>query len=107
MGLDRVSGVYVIWMLDDYCEEHRKEVYRTIYVGKAGLSVQSRLFRHQAKKGLVGDALNPHVTVRETSNRVAKYVEQVLLDLFDFDGNTTENCGTRPLLVALPLSEWD
>jgi hypothetical protein len=48
-----------------------------------------------------------YVTHVELCNRVAKYIEQLFLDLFDFPYNKRENPGTRKLCAHLSQSEVD
>jgi hypothetical protein len=66
------------------------------YVGKG--VIERRLLNHWEKKDYSAEAL-VYWSFLEMPNRQAKYVEQLLLDLYKFPSNRSENRG-RGLLCA-------
>lgn len=106
LGLRRVSGVYVLWRQHDNCDVHKTEHLRAYYVGKAGGSMHSRLLAHQSLKG-VGNGLTTEVTIWRCPNRQAKYIEQLLLDLYYVPLNEHENPGSMRLCHHVGYGEWN
>lgn len=106
LGLQRTSGVYILWQQVGYCDVHDSEHMHAQYVGKAGRGVGGRLKRHQAEK-LVGNGLTTEVSVLGMINRQAKYVEQLLLDIYDFPLNGSENTGAGTLCHCISPAEWN
>jgi hypothetical protein len=97
-------GVYLFWEKDDYCDQHHLYHMSALYVGKGGID---RRFRHHWQtKSLTEHGLN-YFTFVEMRNRQAKYVEQLLLDLFDFPFNRAENPGSAKLCWHLTQSQVD
>jgi hypothetical protein len=80
-GLQTTGGIYVRWRQADFCEHHGREHMQAMYVGKAGKSIDSRLGVHRLKKKVTDSELATYVSIWPCSNRAAKYIEQMLLDL--------------------------
>ncbi|NRD26332.1 hypothetical protein [Frigoribacterium sp. VKM Ac-2836] len=106
LGLDKESGVYVLWRAIGFCDVHDKEVYDAVYVGKTGIGIGTRLRRHLEAKRL-GNGMPVEVTTWRGSNRQAKFVEQLLLDIFAFEANRQENPGTARLHVTVDPAAWN
>lgn len=77
---------------------------RSLYVGKGNFL--RRLISNWKTKPTHNEML-VYVTHVPLSNRVAKYIEQLLLDIFDFPYNKAENPGTRRLCAHLSPFEVD
>lgn len=106
LGLRDTSGVYILWRQTGYCEVHDSEHLRAYYVGKAGKAIETRLKVHQLTKE-VGAGLATEISLWRGPNRAAKYVEQLLLDLYDFPLNKSENAGCKPLCLSIGVAEWN
>jgi hypothetical protein len=102
--ISKTSGVYALWHKDEYCPTHEIFHCRALYVGKG--YVKTRIFDHALKKDF-GDAQLVYFSYVEIPNRHAKYVEQLLLDLYDFPLNTSENSGTGKLCYYMTQAEVD
>lgn len=92
-GLDKKVGLYLLWRSEDHCGEHDQYFVRAIYVGKG--KALDRVLSH-AKKKLRKDELI-WVTFYECENFIAKFLEQVFLDIYAFELNKNENPGTQIL----------
>lgn len=103
-GLSRKSGVYVLWHKDDYCDTHGMFHMRALYVGKG--YVERRLLKHWEEKDF-SEELLVYWSFAEMPNRQAKYCEQLLLDLYDFPFNTSENPGCDTLCAHFTQVEVD
>lgn len=106
IGLKNVPGVYILWHQTDYCSEHEAEHLRAFYVGKAGKDMEARLKVHQAKKQ-INEVLTTEVSVWQGPNRLAKYIEQLLLDSFIFPLNGYEMTGTLLLCHHISPADWN
>lgn len=106
-GLSETSGVYVLWRQAGYCTLHECEHMQAFYVGKAGRNVESRLMIHRDEKSVSDTVLATYVSIWPCANRLAKYIEQLLLDLYDFPLNTSENHGTRRLCHDVGPGSWN
>ena len=104
LGLDGLTGVYILWRQGDFCDDHELEHLRAQYVGKG--QIAKRLARHWAEKAAGGE-LATEISVWVGPNRQAKYVEQLLLDTFSFPLNKSENPGTQPLCHHVQPAEWN
>jgi hypothetical protein len=97
-GLSKKVGLYHLWIEEDYCHDHLMYSMRGLYVGKG--EALGRVKAHALEKlppsSLVG------VTFFECENRVAKYLEQLFLDIYAFPYNINENPGTLELYAS-----WD
>lgn len=72
-----------------------------VYVGKG--NVYMRSFDHATEKIPEGESV--HVSFFECENRIAKYLEQLVLDLYRPRLNTYEVYGDRPLL-SVWTEQW-
>lgn len=106
LGLDKESGVYVLWRALGYCDVHNKEVYDAVYVGKTGIGIGTRLRVHLDAKAL-GGGMPVEVTTWRGINRQAKFVEQLLLDIFAIEANSQENSGSLRLRVTVDPAAWN
>lgn len=93
-SLQNKSGLYLLWDKDEWCVTHERFHMRARYVGKGGLA--QRLRTHWAKKD-TSDAFLVFFSFISLENRVAKYVEQLLLDIYQFPLNASENSGKAKL----------
>lgn len=106
MALKNVSGVYILWQQDGYCSEHDAEHLRAYYVGRSGSSIATRLKRHQTSKQ-VNEVLTTEVSVWQGPSRLAKYLEQLLLDLYRFPLNGNEMRGMHALCHHISPASWN
>jgi hypothetical protein len=97
-GLDNKMGVYHIWMDEDFCDVHKRQNLECVYIGKG--EALTRLLDHaKHPQRLLGDV--PYwITFFECKNRVAKYIEQLFLDIYYFPENANENPGTKELWAS-------
>ncbi|CAH1546809.1 conserved hypothetical protein [Vibrio rotiferianus] len=86
-------GVYCLWLYITDCPVHDKQKFECLYVGKG--DVVKRLKEHFEEKWSYPKII--HITFFECENRIAKYIEQLCLDTFEFAYNSKENCGTGKL----------
>ncbi|MDH5327287.1 MAG: hypothetical protein OEZ68_05375 [Gammaproteobacteria bacterium] len=97
-GLRNKTGVYHLWVDYDNCDDHDNYTMLCVYVGK-GLA-EGRINDHIKKKWPEKETL--YVTFYECNNRIAKYLEQLFLDIYKFYLNDYENPGTKNLFAV-----WD
>jgi hypothetical protein len=126
-GLDNKIGVYHIWNDEDFCDTHGRHNLQCVYVGKG--TALTRLLDHTSDDRLKegnrtsdGEARKileerraenrrmrrqrlradePHwITFFECENRIAKYIEQLFLDIYGFSLNTNENRGELELWAS-------
>lgn len=102
--LGKRSGLYFLWHKDDYCDRHDRFHLRALYVGKGGF--RQRIKSHWERKD-TSEQLLVYFSYVDLPNRAAKYVEQLLLDLYHFPLNKAENHGTGSLCLHLTQSEVD
>lgn len=103
-GLSGRIGLYVLWHKDDYCATHDMFHMRALYVGKG--YVQRRLLKHWQEKDF-SEELLVYWTFIEMPNRQAKFCEQLLLDLYRFPFNRSENPGCHTLCANMTQEEVD
>ncbi|WP_146095854.1 hypothetical protein [Xanthomonas arboricola] len=84
-------GVYHIWFDHDATSIGEDHILQAVYVGKGHLDIR---LKEQVSKHLkeLGTVL---ITIKECKNRMAKYLEQLFLDTFDFPLNSAENTGSE------------
>ena len=97
-GIRGQSGLYHLWIDHEDCDDHRTYTMLCVYVGK-GLADQ-RITSHIKKKWPGG--VRMYATFTEIENRLAKYYEQLFLDIYGFHLNFNENKGTKQLFAV-----WD
>lgn len=90
-------GVYGLWLNHTYCYEHDMHRMFCLYTGKG--SALGRVKKHIQEKWPEDELL--YVTFYECKNRIAKYIEQLLLDSYNFPINSAENKGEGYL-----FSKW-
>lgn len=98
------SGLYILWHKDDYCAEHAMFHMRALYVGKGAFGARMR--SHWANKPTAEQMLI-YFTCVELPNRMSKYVEQLLLDCYNFKLNESENGGRGTLCAHFTQCEVD
>ncbi len=103
-GISNTIGVYLLWQKNGYCSTHDLHHMRSLYVGKG--NIKARLIDHWKMKDFADEML-VYWTFLEMPNRQAKYVEQLLLDLYKFPYNKSESHGALTLCTHLPQSELD
>lgn len=86
-------GVYHLWVNLDYCEDHDMQSLLCVYVGKG--NALNRLVSHAREKWPENHPL--YISFYECENRLAKYIEQLFLDTYDFYLNSSENKGSGSL----------
>lgn len=103
-SLGKRSGLYFLWRKDDYCDRHGLFHMKALYVGKGAFA--ARLRNHWALKDTAEQMLI-YFTYVELPNRTAKYVEQLLLDIYEFPLNVAENNGRSQLCAYFTQCEVD
>jgi hypothetical protein len=91
-------GVYGLWIHQSDCYDHDMHRMFCLYVGK-GYAL-NRVKKHIENKWPETQLL--YVTFYECENRIAKYIEQLFLDNYNFPLNIEENIGEGYLATA-----WD
>jgi hypothetical protein len=101
-SIGKKMGIYHLWIEHDECVHHETHTMLCVYVGKG--IVRDRLNSHVLKKwpGSIHQIVRLYVTFFEVTNRLAKYYEQLFLDLYDTTLNTEENSGADKLYAV-----WD
>lgn len=102
--IDAPFGVYILWHKNDYCNFHERFHMKALYVGKG--KPKRRVAHHWATKN-TADEMLIYFTFYACSNRVSKYIEQLLLDIYDFPMNKSENSGTATLCAYFSQDEVD
>lgn len=91
-------GVYGLWIEHTECYDHDMHRMLCLYIGK-GFAL-GRIKKHLTEKWPEQELL--YVTFYECENRIAKYIEQLFLDNYDFPLNRGENTGEGFLATV-----WD
>lgn len=97
-GLKGRTGIYHLWLDYDECDDHGMHTMLCVYVGK-GLA-EARITSHIKTTWPRSQQL--YVSFFECSNRLAKYLEQLFLDTYEFHLNKIENRGEKHLFGV-----WD
>ncbi len=97
-------GVYVIWFDRDYCPVHGMNIMEAMYVGKGDIRLRIRS-HHETKN--IEQQLIAYVSYVVLPNRQAKYVEQLLLDIYNFPLNSQESSGSLRLYALFDDGELD
>lgn len=99
-SIGKTMGVYHLWVEYDKCGDHGTYCMRCVYVGKG--YARSRLDSHVSEKwqgsNYKDDTL--FATFTPIRNRLAKYYEQLFLDLYDAEFNKEEKSGGKPLYAV-------
>nr|WP_299496499.1 hypothetical protein [uncultured Rhizobium sp.] len=103
-SLGSKAGLYFLWHKEDYCAQHERYHMTALYVGK-GL-VSRRFANHWISKDTSKQELI-YFSFVPMANRIAKYIEQLLLDIYKFPLNKAENTGTKRLCAHFTQSEVD
>lgn len=99
-----ITGVYILWHKNDYCDKHGLFHMKALYVGKG--NIFERIIRHWKAKDFSEEML-VYFTYVEIENRKAKYLEQLILDLFNVPFNQSENPGSEKLCAYFTQNEVD
>jgi len=97
-------GVYFLWHKEDYCCTHERFHMKALYVGKG--TINARLISHLRDKDF-SDELLVYFSYYPLANRKAKYVEQLILDVYDIPYNNSENSGNKRLCAYWDQSQVD
>lgn len=103
--LDNRIGVYHIWTDEDFCDVHQRQNLECIYVGKG--AALTRLLSHAKHPERLLADMPYWITFFECENRVAKYIEQLFLDIYQFSQNSNENAGTETLWASWTQERYD
>lgn len=103
-GLKGLSGLYFLWHKDDYCPVHERFHMRALYVGKGVFP--ARLKAHWLEKP-TEEMMLIYFSYAVLPNRIAKYVEQLILDCYDLPFNRSENSGKLRLCAHFSQFEVD
>lgn len=98
------DGVYILWHKNDYCPEHELFHMKALYVGKGDAA---KRLRHHWKTKNTEDEMLIYFTFFPCENRKAKYIEQLLLDIYHLPLNTAENTGREVLCAYFTQYEVD
>ena len=98
------EGVYILWHKNDYCPTHGLFHMKALYVGKG--DAVKRLRYHWETKN-TADEMLIYFTFFPCDNRKAKYIEQLLLDIYELPLNIAENSGTETLCAYFTQFEVD
>lgn len=99
-SIGKKMGIYHLWIEHDECVHHETHAMLCVYVGKG--FARDRLNTHVLEKWLKSGCqdIRLYVTFYEATNRLAKYYEQLFLDLYDPVINKGEKSGTRRLYAV-------
>jgi hypothetical protein len=97
-GLNSKVGLYQMWINHENCTDHDTYTMLCVYVGKG--MAESRMLQHIKNKW--PNVTELYVTFYECSNRMAKYLEQLFMDIYNFHLNDNENPGIEQLFAV-----WD
>ncbi|WP_271438931.1 hypothetical protein [Pontixanthobacter luteolus] len=103
-GLNGLSGLYFLWHKEDYCSVHHRFHMRALYVGKGALP--ARLKAHWLKKP-TEELMLIYFSYVVLANRMAKYIEQLILDCYNLPFNQAENLGELSLCAHFEQAEVD
>lgn len=92
-------GLYHLWIDEKECDKD-EYMMLCVYVGKGW--AYDRIRNHLKNKWDNISDVKLYVTFYECENRIAKYLEQLFLDIYDFHFNKEENKGTEYLRTC-----WD
>ncbi|WP_255100221.1 hypothetical protein [Synechococcus sp. L2F] len=98
------SGIYMLWEKGDYCTIHELYHGKALYIGKG--AVKARIWEHSKRKRLIQDEITCF-TFTLMENRMTKYIEQLILDLYDIPLNIAENRGNGTLCSYINQGEAD
>lgn len=95
-GLKGKVGVYHLWIEVGNCQDHNIYSLLCVYVGKG--HAFNRLLCHTKER--FPDCHQIYISFYECENRLAKYLEQLFLDTYNFYLNRSENPGTGSLFAC-------
>lgn len=86
-------GIYHLWIEREHCQDHDLYLMQCVYVGKG--YAWDRVKSHIKEKWPNDERI--YISFYECENRIAKYLEQLFLDTYDFYLNKDENTGSESL----------
>lgn len=92
------AGLYQLWIDHENCDDHDTYTMLCVYVGKGPPTTRVDIHIKDRWPKIV----DLYMTFTPMSNRLAKYYEQLFLDVYQFHLNRAENSGSN-LLYAV----WD
>lgn len=95
-GLREKVGLYHLWIDYDKCDDHATNAMLCVYVGKG--TAEARINDHIKKRW--PETAYLYVSFYESTNRLAKYLEQLFLDTYSFYLNNNENSGAKYLYAV-------
>ncbi len=104
MLINEPYGVYILWHKNDYCNVHDRFHMKALYAGKG--NPKRRLTHHWETKN-TADEMLIYFSFFPCRNRISKYLEQLLLDTYDFPMNRSENKGKLTLCAYFSQGEVD
>ena len=96
-------GIYHLWIDIGHCQDHEKYSLLCVYAGK-GIA-KKRIKSHIKEKWPRSEML--FITFYECNNRIAKYLEQLFLDSYNFYLNKEENKGINSLYARWKEERYD
>lgn len=101
-SIGKKRGIYHFWIEHDECVHHRTRTMLCVYVGKGFASKRLNDYVSVKWPDSIRRDVCLYVTFTEVTNRLAKYYEQLFLDLYNPMINKAENPGERKLYAV-----WD
>jgi hypothetical protein len=90
-SLRKKVGLYHLWVDgEEVCQIHDQHKMICVYVGKGVAFTRIKL--HIKEKWPAAETI--YITFTECENRIAKYLEQLFLDTYEFYLNENENSGS-------------
>lgn len=102
--IDSSQGIYFLWHKDAYCDKHNMFHMKCLYVGKG--YILQRIITHFKTKDFSQEML-VYFTYFKLNNRQSKYVEQLVLDIYNIPHNINEKEGTNKLCMHFTQNEVD
>jgi len=102
--INDTEGLYFLWWKEGYCPDHDLFHMTCKYVGKG--KILKRIISHWQEKDFSEEVL-VYFTYLPLENRAAKYVEQLIMDIYDIPLNKSENRGKHKLCAYFTQNEVD
>ena len=97
-------GVYILWHKNGYWSLHNLFHLKALYIGKGYIG--HRIKNHWLTKDFLTEGI-VYFTYLPMSNRCSKYIEQLVLDLYNIPHNHFENPGSATLCAYFTQEEVD
>ncbi len=102
--LPNEDSIYFLWLKEGYCPIHEIFLMKCLYIGKGKLS--DRIISHLKRKDF-SEEMIVYFSFVTLQNRQSKYIEQLLLDIYNIPLNKNENSGNQSLYEYFTQSEVD